>query len=108
MEDKVRQELLEGLDRMGEMLEDLRTTTYRCIKPKQPEPQAGDVWTSGIYTVFVHRDKKDNTRELTYTYVDGDEENASGCSIRTLIREYPYTLIFSLPEHLKNKGADNG
>ena len=99
MDNKLIQNALDGITHLRDGLEKI----LEANKPIQPEPQAGDVWASGIYTIFVHRDKKDTTRDLTFTYMDGDTQRDSCCDIRELVKEYRYTRIFSLSDHLKGK-----
>ena len=100
MEDKLRQEMIDGLDRMGEMIEDLRSTAKR--EETQPEPQAGDVWRMpGVnLLMFVHENGRGG---LNYTFRDGGMcEDAA-----ERLAEGDYTRIFSLAEHLKNKEAES-
>lgn len=66
-------------------------------KDKQPEPQAGDVWQSPCYTVFIH---KDSNGVLDYVYEDGTRKRHK---LEDIIPAYPYTRIFSLTEYLKDK-----
>ncbi len=102
MEDKLRQELLDGLNRMGEMIEDLRSTAKRTEEPTQPEPQAGDVWMyDNNSCIFVYRDAQ---LGLRYIWSSGLQINRSA---QDKLRDYPATRMFSFAEHLKNKEAAN-
>lgn len=95
MDKTLRQELLDGFDRMTEMLEDLRSTTVRK-EPLKPEPQAGDVWeTDGGLFIYIHEERGKET--LSYTFRDGGRvQNAKD---RLGIGDV--TRIFSLSEYLK-------
>lgn len=99
IDDKLQQELLDGLDRMGEMIEDLKSTSVR--KLEKPEPQTGDVWEIGSQYVYVYKNRH-GAMEYIYRETGGvyDADNIASWGNSA-------TRIFSLSEYLKNKEANN-
>ena len=86
--------------KMNEVIDELGLSSPAC--PKQPEPQAGDVWKVGIDYAFFLRQHPDN--KLTYVWDSG----ANGAYTREdFLEGHPTAVrIFSLSEHLKNKETE--
>ena len=100
MDIKTREELIEGFDKMEEMVKELRSMSFYAPPKPKVEPQAGDVWMYSADCVFIHQ-VEILSKKLTYTYRSGIKGSNP---IEVVISQG--TRIFSLSEYLK--GKDNG